>query len=133
MKQNKSPLKSHPSELKIHVRLNKFLSNSGLCSRREADTLIKMGLVQINGKIITEMGYQIKPTDEVKYDGARIEPSPPVYLLLNKPKGFISTYQKGKIKKLVQELIPYGLKKKILPVEDMGRSMKGLIVLTILD
>ena len=65
------------------IRLNKFLSNAGICSRREADELIKMGLVQINGQIITEMGFKVKYNDEVKYDGSRIQQSPPEYLLLN--------------------------------------------------
>jgi len=55
------------------IRLNKYLSNAGICSRREADENIKMGLVQVNGKVITEMGYQVAATDEVKYDGARIQ------------------------------------------------------------
>ena len=105
------------------IRLNKFLSNAGLCSRREADTHIEMGLVHVNGKIITEMGYQVKPTDEVKFDGARVQQTPPVYLLLNKPKGFVATSQGGKIVKYVQDLIRSAVKTKVPPVGDMGRPM----------
>jgi 23S rRNA pseudouridine2605 synthase len=118
------------SKMEKTIRLNKFLSNAGLCSRREADTFIKMGLVQINGKTITEMGYQIQPTDEVKYDGARVQQSPPVYLLLNKPKGFVATSQGGKINKSVQELIRSGVSSKVPPVGDMGRPMTGLLLFT---
>ena len=100
------------SEVDKTIRLNKFLSNAGICSRREADEFIKMGLVQINGKIITEMGYQVKSNDEVKYDGSRVQKSPPTYLLLNKPKGFVATSQGGKINKYVQYMIRSGLNTK---------------------
>ena len=112
------------------VRLNKFLSNAGLCSRREADSHIEMGLVHVNGKIITEMGYQVKPTDEVKFDGSRVQQTPPVYLLLNKPKGFVATSQGGKIVKSVQDLIRSAVKTKVPPVGDMGRPMTGLLFFT---
>ena len=112
------------------IRLNKFLSNAGICSRREADELIKMGLVQINGQIITEMGFKVKYNDEVKYDGSRIQQSPPEYLLLNKPKGFVATARGAKIKKSVQELISLGVKTKIPPIGDMGRPITGLLFFT---
>jgi len=112
------------------IRLNKFLSNAGICSRREADEFIKMGLVHVNGKTVTEMGYQVQPTDEIKYDGARVQQSPPVYLLLNKPKGFVATSQGGKINKSVQELIRKAVKSKVPPVGDMGRPMTGLLFFT---
>jgi len=112
------------------IRLNKFLSNAGICSRREADEFIKMGLVQINGKTVTEMGYQVQSSDEVKYDGARIQQAPPVYLLLNKPKGFVATSQGGKINKSVQELIRNAVQFKVPPVGDMGRPMTGLLLFT---
>jgi 23S rRNA pseudouridine2605 synthase len=75
---------SNPDEM----RLNKYVSNSGTCSRREADENIAIGLVSVNGKVITEMGYKVKRTDEVRFDGRRINPEPNVYVLLNKPKGF---------------------------------------------
>lgn len=112
------------------VRLNKFLSNAGICSRREADENIKMGLVQINGKVVTEMGFQVSPTDEVKFDGSRIQKTAPVYVLLNKPKGFVATAQGGVIKKSVQELIRTAAKTKIPPIGDMGRPMTGLLFFT---
>ncbi|MDA8948971.1 S4 domain-containing protein [Flavobacteriaceae bacterium] len=112
------------------VRLNKYLSNAGICSRREADENIKMGLVHVNGKVVTEMGFQVGPTDEVKFDGSRIQKIAPVYLLLNKPKGFVATAQGGIIKKSVQELIRSAVKIKIPPIGDMGRPMTGLLFFT---
>ena len=78
------------------IRLNKFISNSGICSRREADVHIAMGLVSVNGKVITEMGYKVKEGDEVRYDGARVNPEPKTYVLLNKPKGFATTTSETK-------------------------------------
>ena len=76
------------------------------------------------------MGYQVKPTDEVKFDGSRVQQTPPVYLLLNKPKGFLATSQGGKIVKSVQDLIRSAVKTKVPPVGDMGRPMTGLLFFT---
>ena len=67
------------------IRLNKFISNSGMCSRRDADMHISIGSVKVNGKIITEMGYKVDLEDEVRFDGARIYPEKKAYVLLNKP------------------------------------------------
>lgn len=112
------------------IRLNKFLSNAGICSRREADRFIAMGLVKVNDKVVTEMGYRVLPADKVHYDDQRINGSPPVYLLLNKPKGFVATTQGGKIKKSVQELIRSTHSEKIPPIGDMGRTVTGLLLMT---
>ena len=79
---------SKMTEIKA-VRLNKFISNAGVCSRREADQLIKLGMVSVNGKIITEMGHKIFLSDKVKYDGETITLKKRSYILLNKPKGFL--------------------------------------------
>ena len=113
-----------------HVRINKFLSNAGLCSRREADQYIKMGLVEVNGKIITELGFKVKASDEVKYDGIRIKKKPFMYLLINKPKGFIATFQIDKIDKSVQDLVTSKPNHGLAPVDDMGRPVTGLLILT---
>ena len=134
MKSNKPSYKSKPvpqdTKSKETTRLNKFLSNAGICSRREADAHIAMGLVHVNGKIMTSMGYQVKPTDEVKYDGQRIQQTPPVFILLNKPKGFVATTQGGKMNKSVQELILSGVKTKVPALGDMGRPVTGLLLFT---
>ena len=129
----KNPKKAFPKakrEDKASIRLNKFLSNAGLCSRREADQQIAMGLVIVNGKIITEMGHQVQPRDVVKYDGQTVQSEALVYLLLNKPKGFVATAQGGSIKKSVQELIVSGVSSKVPPVGEMGRPTTGLLLFT---
>ena len=113
-----------------HVRINKFLSNAGLCSRREADQYVKMGLVEVNGKIITELGFKVKASDEVKYDGIRIKKKPFMYLLINKPKGFIATFQIDKIDKSVQDLVTSKPNSGLVPVDEMSRPVTGLLILT---
>jgi len=134
MKQKKAFPKGKPNTAREKtegtVRLNKFLSNAGICSSREADENIKMGLVQVNGKVVIEMGFQVSEKDEVKFDGSRIQKTAPVYVLLNKPKGFVATAQGGVIKKSVQELIRTAAKTKIPPIGDMGRPMTGLLFFT---
>ena len=115
---------------KTAKRLNKYLSNAGLCSRREADQHIAMGLVSVNGKIVTEMGYQVNTGDEVKYDGQRVRASEPIYLLLNKPKGFVATAQGGFVKKSVQDLIRNAHPENVSPIGDMGRPITGLLFFT---
>ena len=113
------------------TRLNKFLSNAGLCSRREADKLIEMGLVKVNADVITEMGFRLHHGDRVYYDGQLVNRSPSIYLLMNKPKGFVATKQGGHIKKSVQGLIQgtYSTEK-IRPIGDMGRTVTGLLLMT---
>ena len=83
---------SNPNE----IRLNKYIANSGICSRREADKNISLGLVTVNGKVVTEMGYKVKLEDDVRFDGARINPEKKAYVLLNKPKGFATTSNESK-------------------------------------
>src|SRR5690606_14211779 len=90
---------------KESIRLNKYIANSGICSRREADELIEQGLVQVNGQVVTEMGYQVQKTDKVVFDGQGIKPEKPVYVLLNKPKGYISTTKDEKARKTVMDLV----------------------------
>ncbi len=111
------------------VRLNKYIANSGVCSRREADTHIATGLVSVNGKIITEMGYKVKIGDEVRYDGARINPEKKAYVLLNKPKGFATTTSEGK-GRTVMDLVANATTSRIKPIGRLGRNSKGLLLFT---
>jgi len=125
--------KSNNSSLKKSAnttRLNKFIANSGICSRREADMFIAMGMVKINGKIIVEMGYQVQPGDDVRYDGRRIISDKPAYVLLNKPKGFLASIKKGTYKKDVLELIENAIPYRIDPVNAMDRTTTGLLLFT---
>lgn len=110
------------------IRLNKYISNSGMCSRREADMHISIGSVTVNGKVVIEMGYKVKPEDEVRFDGARVQPEKKLYVLLNKPKGFATTSSDAK-GKTVMELIANaggGLR----PIGRLGRNSTGLLLFT---
>ncbi len=112
------------------IRLNKFISNSGVCSRREADELIAMGIITVNGKSITEMGYKVKPTDDVRHDGKRLRAEKPVYILLNKPKGFITTTDDPQERNTVMHLIEGACKERVYPVGRLDRNTSGLLLLT---
>jgi 23S rRNA pseudouridine2605 synthase len=117
---------SNPDEM----RLNKYIANSGMCSRREADMHISIGSVMVNGEIITEMGYKVKLTDEVKFDGVKIKAEKPVYVLLNKPKGFfVSSNDEGNTK-TVMDLVKTASKFKILPIGKMEKQGMGLLLFT---
>ncbi len=111
------------------IRLNKYIANSGICSRREADTFIATGLVTVNGKIINEMGHRVQLTDDVRFDGRRINPEPNTYVLLNKPKGFATTdsNEKGMT---VMDLVANATSAKIKPFGRLGRNATGLLLFT---
>ncbi|GAA4268316.1 pseudouridine synthase [Hyunsoonleella aestuarii] len=111
------------------IRLNKYVANSGMCSRREADVHIATGLVSVNGKVITEMGYKVKVGDEVRYDGVRINPEKKAYVLLNKPKGFATTTSEGK-GRTVMDLVANATNSRIKPIGRLGRNSKGLLLFT---
>jgi len=115
---------------KDSIRLNKYIANSGICSRREADELITQGLVEVNGKVVTEMGYQVQKTDRVVFDGQNITPEKPVYVLLNKPKGYISTTKDDKARKTVMDLTANASPYRIFPVGRLDRQTTGVILLT---
>lgn len=112
------------------IRLNKYIANSGICSRREADDLITQGLVEVNGKVVNEMGYQVQKTDKVVFDGQNITPEKPVYVLLNKPKGYISTTKDDKARKTVMDLVANASPYRLFPVGRLDRSTTGVILLT---
>ncbi|WP_299120190.1 pseudouridine synthase [uncultured Winogradskyella sp.] len=124
-KKTKSNVTSNPDE----IRLNKYIANSGMCSRREADENIAIGLVTVNGKVVTEMGYKVKRTDEVRFDGQRITPEAKVYVLLNKPKGFATTTAEGK-GRTVMDLIANATNANIKPIGRLGRNSLGLLLFT---
>lgn len=112
------------------IRLNKYISNSGICSRREADTLIQNGDVQVNGQVITEMGYKVLITDKVTYKGNLINPEKPVYILLNKPKDFITTTDDPMERKTVMHLIANACEERVFPVGRLDRNTTGLLLFT---
>jgi 23S rRNA pseudouridine2605 synthase len=112
------------------VRLNKYLSNAGICSRREADELIASGVVKVNGVVVTEMGYKIKPTDIVNYGGQTLKKERLVYLILNKPKDYITTYDDPEERRTVMQLIQGACKERVYPVGRLDRNTTGLLLFT---
>lgn len=112
------------------MRLNRFISNSGVCSRREADKLIEMGMISVNGKVITEMGFQVTPTDTVKYGKRLLKREKFVYVLLNKPKDFITTTNDPQDRKTVMDLVKNSCDERIYPVGRLDRNTTGLLLFT---
>jgi 23S rRNA pseudouridine2605 synthase len=112
------------------IRLNKYLSNAGVASRRDADVLIQTGVVSVNDQIIVELGYKIKPGDVVKYDGETINAEPKRYVLLNKPKDFITTMDDPMGRKTVMSLVKKACRERIYPVGRLDRETTGLLLFT---
>lgn len=112
------------------VRLNRYMANAGICSRREADVLIATGVVTVNGKIITEMGYKVNPTDVVAYGGVPIKNETKKYLLLNKPKDYITTMDDPQERHTVMELIRNACRERLYPVGRLDRNTTGVLLFT---
>lgn len=129
-KLNTSSKKTSKASDNDETRLNKFIANAGICSRREADVYIKAGNVKVNGKLVTEMGYKVKPTDEVKFDDSLISLEQKRYVLLNKPKNYITTMDDERGRKTVMDLIESATKERIYPVGRLDRNTTGLLLFT---
>ena len=112
------------------IRINKFISNSGVCSRRQADELILKGKVYINNKKIKTLGIKISNEDIVKIDGKIISKEKKEYLILNKPKDFITTLNDPQNRKTVKDLIKGATKKRLYPVGRLDRNTTGLLIFT---
>ncbi len=111
------------------TRLNKFLANAGIASRREADVLISTGVVTVNGKVITEMGFKVSPDDKITYGGETIRSEKKVYVLMNKPKDFITTVDDPFGRRTVLQLLGK-LKQRVYPVGRLDRATTGVLMLT---
>ncbi|RAK21001.1 23S rRNA pseudouridine2605 synthase [Flavobacterium aquaticum] len=123
----KSPKKpSNPDE----IRLNRYISNSGMCSRRDADIYIQSGNVKVNGEVITEMGYKVKLTDSVQFDGVNITPEKKEYILLNKPKNFSTAGDDSQGSTNVLDLVRNATKANLMPVGRMDKTTTGLLLFT---
>lgn len=112
------------------IRLNKFIANSGVCSRREADKLILAGVVRVNGKVVTELGMKVSPADKIQYEEQTISLEKPRYILLNKPKGFITTMDDPEKRKTVMSLIRDACRERVYPVGRLDRNTTGLLLFT---
>lgn len=120
--------KKEDAAAKEGTRLNKYIANAGICSRREADEYIRSGVVTVNGKAITEMGYQVKEGDVVKFSDRAIRPEKPLYILLNKPKDYITTTDDPDGRHIVTELVK--VKERVFPVGRLDRNTTGVLLLT---
>ena len=112
------------------LRLNKFLANAGVCSRREADEFIQAGLVTVNGQVVTELGTKILRTDEVKFHDAVVSLEKKVYVLLNKPKDYVTTSDDPQQRKTVMDLVKDVCPERIYPVGRLDRNTTGVLLLT---
>lgn len=112
------------------IRLNKFISHAGVCARRAADTLIQAGHITVNGKKVNTLGYKVTPQDVVKYRDQVLKEDKHIYILLNKPKDYITTTQDPKERKTVLQLVKNACQERVYPVGRLDRNTTGLLLLT---
>lgn len=122
--------RNEPEMQKSEMRLNRYLANAGVCSRREADKYIEAGIVTINGNVITELGTKVKYGDVVKFNDALLEPEKKTYILLNKPKDYVTTLDDPHADRTVIDLIRNGCKERVYPVGRLDKATTGLLLLT---
>ena len=121
---------SVPTPIKEEIRLNKFIANSGVCSRREADTLIQAGVVTVNGEVVTELGTKVNVlNDDVRFNGERLKGEAKVYIVMNKPKGFVTSASDPHADKTVMDLIK-GCKVRVFPVGRLDKNTTGVLMFT---
>ena len=126
-KPNTSPKKENVAD---GIRLNKYIANAGICSRREADVYIASGNATVNGKIVAEMGYKVQKDDVVRFDGAVLSIETKRYVLMNKPKNMITTMEDDRGRKTVMHIIESATKERIYPVGRLDRNTTGLLLFT---
>ena len=112
------------------IRLNKYLANAGVCSRREADQFIEAGVVKVNGEIVTELGTKVQRTDSVHFHDQLVSLEKKVYVLLNKPKDYVTTSDDPQQRKTVLELVKDACRERIYPVGRLDRNTTGVLLLT---
>lgn len=112
------------------IRLNRFIANSGVCSRREADEIISKGLISVNGKQITDLGTKVTPGDDVRYRGKKLSAEKKVYILLNKPRGYVTTVEDPHAEHTVLELIGNACTERVYPVGRLDKDTTGVLLLT---
>jgi 23S rRNA pseudouridine2605 synthase len=112
------------------IRLNKFIANSGVCARREADELIREGHISVNGHKVTDMGVKVRLADKVTYNGKSLSPEKKVYVLLNKPRDYVTTVRDPHAEKTVLDLVSEATDERIYPVGRLDKSTTGVLLLT---
>ena len=119
-----------PTPIQEEVRLNKFIANSGICSRREADNYIQAGVVTVNGEIVTQLGTKVNILkDEVRFNGERLKGEEKVYIVMNKPKGFVTTSSDPHAEKTVMDLLK-GCELRVFPVGRLDKNTTGVLMFT---
>ena len=126
-KGNKIRVSEDSSEL---IRLNRYISNSGLCSRREADEIISKGLISVNGTIITKLGTKVSKRDDIRFKGKKLSAEKKVYILLNKPKGYVTTVKDPHAEHTVIELLGNNCPERVYPVGRLDKETTGVLLLT---
>lgn len=126
----KSYPRYNPNRSQEEMRLNRFIAQSGMCSRREADEYIKAGLVKVNGETVTELGVKVKLTDEIRFSDEKVRAEKNVYILLNKPKGYVTTTEDEHADHTVMELVANACKERIYPVGRLDKDSLGLLLFT---
>ena len=122
--------KYNPNKVDGAIRLNRFISQSGVCSRREADDFILAGVVTVNGEVVTELGTKIFPTDEVRFNDERLQGEKNVYIVLNKPKGFVTSLDDPYAEKTVMDLVKGACTERVYPVGRLDKNSLGLLLIT---
>lgn len=116
--------------IKEEIRLNKYIANSGICSRREADNFIQAGVVTVNGEVVTELGTKVNVLkDEIKFNGEPLKGEPKVYIVMNKPKGFVTSASDPHAEKTVIDLLR-GCKTRVFPVGRLDKNTTGVLMFT---
>lgn len=122
--------KFNPNQSAGEIRLNRFISQSGVCSRREADDFILAGVVTVNGQVVTELGTKILPTDEVRFHDEKLQGEKNVYLVLNKPKGYVTSLDDPHAEKTVMDLVKNACTERVYPVGRLDKNSLGLLLIT---
>ncbi len=122
--------KEKETDNKSEMRLNRFIAHSGICSRREADELIAKGLITVNGKVVTDLGTKVLPNDNVMYGKKRLSSEKKVYILLNKPKGYVTTVEDPHADQTVIDLIGDAVTERVYPVGRLDKATTGVLLLT---
>ncbi len=113
------------------IRLNRYVANAGICSRRKADELISAGVISVNGNVVTELGTKVDPAkDEIRYNNERLKREKMMYILLNKPKDYLTTTDDPQERKTVMELVAKATRERIYPIGRLDRNTTGLLLLT---
>lgn len=119
-----------PAQPSGAIRLNRFIANSGICSRREADDLIQAGVVSVNGQIVTELGTKVNPSDEVRFNGEIIRGEKKVYILMNKPRGYVTSLEDPHADKTVMDLLKDACQERVYPVGRLDKNSVGVLLFT---